>query len=270
MLLSIITINYNNLAGLKKTAESIVNQTYTNYEWIIIDGGSTDGSKEVIESLTSDSLTSNLISYWCSEPDKGIFNAMNKGITHATGKWVNFMNSGDVFNNKNTLINIFTKEYDCDVIYGDCYLDFSGRKELRRHHHPVDLFDLIAHPLCHQAMFYKTVLLQNCGYDETLPYTADCVKNIEMLAKGYKFHYIDNIVCVFAKNGVSSMSSDSHQEEFHRGIKKHVPEYALDLVWRLLPYADGHLYHRLDNILKRNNVITLFVKGVLALWGRNS
>lgn len=268
MLLSIITINYNNLSGLKKTAQSIMDQTYTDYEWIIIDGGSTDGSKEVIESLASNPLTSNRISYWCSEHDKGIFNAMNKGIAHATGEWINFMNSGDIFNTPDTLNDIFSKEYDADVIYGDCYLDFSGRKELRRHHHPVDLFDLIAHPLCHQAMFYKTRILRKCGYDETLPYTADCVKNIELLTKGCIFHYIDDIVCVFDKTGVSSTSADSHKEEFHRGIKKHVPEYALDLVWRLLPFVDGHIYRRLNNIMKKNNFISFIVKGILSLCGK--
>lgn len=79
MKLSIITINYNNREGLKKTIESVLSQTFTDYEYIIIDGGSTDGSRELIEQYQSH------LSFWCSEPDKGIYNAMNKGIAKARG-----------------------------------------------------------------------------------------------------------------------------------------------------------------------------------------
>ena len=88
MILSIITIN---LEGLKRTYESIVHQTFTDYEWIVIDGGSTDGSHEFIEEHEEK------CSYWCSEPDKGIFNAMNKGVLHANGQYCLFLNSGDHF-----------------------------------------------------------------------------------------------------------------------------------------------------------------------------
>ena len=79
MKFSIITINYNNVEGLRNTIKSVVNQTYTDYEFIIIDGGSTDGSVEVIKEYA------NIITYWVSEPDKGIYNAMNKGIEVANG-----------------------------------------------------------------------------------------------------------------------------------------------------------------------------------------
>ena len=89
MKLSIITINYNNRDGLQKTIDSVVSQTYKNFEWIIIDGGSTDGSKELIEQYQDH------CAYWCSEPDKGIYNAMNKGIEKAIGDYSLFLNSGD-------------------------------------------------------------------------------------------------------------------------------------------------------------------------------
>ena len=91
MKLSIITVNLNNLEGLKKTYESVVSQTFTDYEWLVIDGGSTDGSREFIEQHQDK------FAYWCSEPDKGIYNAMNKGIVRAKGEYLNFMNSGDYF-----------------------------------------------------------------------------------------------------------------------------------------------------------------------------
>ena len=89
MKLSIITINYNNLAGLQKTIESVVSQTFRDFEWIVIDGGSVDGSRELIERYA------NSFSYWVSEPDKGIYNAMNKGIVVAKGDYLLFLNSGD-------------------------------------------------------------------------------------------------------------------------------------------------------------------------------
>ena len=94
MKLSIITINYNNCDGLQKTIDSVIAQTWRDFEWIVIDGGSTDGSKELLEQYKEH------FSYWCSEPDKGIYNAMNKGIAKANGDYLNFMNSGDAFYEK--------------------------------------------------------------------------------------------------------------------------------------------------------------------------
>ena len=102
MKLSIITINYNNREGLKRTIESVVNQTFTDFEWILIDGGSTDGSKELIEQY------SNRFSYWVSEPDNGIYNAMNKGLRAAKGDYLQFLNSGDRLYNAQSLASCFS------------------------------------------------------------------------------------------------------------------------------------------------------------------
>ena len=113
MKLSIITINYNNLEGLKKTYESVVCQTWTDYEWIIIDGGSTDGSREFIEEHQDK------FAYWCSEPDKGVYNAMNKGIAKAQGEYLNFMNSGDRFYDHQTLNEVFSSGFQEDILYGN-------------------------------------------------------------------------------------------------------------------------------------------------------
>ena len=101
--LSIITINYNNKKGLLKTINSIKEQSFIDFEWIIIDGGSTDGSVEIIRENES------RIAYWISEPDKGVYDAMNKGILRANGVWLNFMNSGDTFEGKDTLRNVFSE-----------------------------------------------------------------------------------------------------------------------------------------------------------------
>lgn len=112
MKLSIITINLNNLEGLKKTFESVFNQTFTDYEWIVIDGGSTDGSREFIEAH-QDSF-----SYWSSEPDRGIYNAMNKGILQANGEYLSFLNSGDYYADSETLANVFCTNHEADILFG--------------------------------------------------------------------------------------------------------------------------------------------------------
>jgi len=111
--LSIITVNLNNAEGLRKTIESVVSQTYTDYEYIIIDGGSTDGCVEIIKQY-EDKIT-----YWVSEPDKGIYNAMNKGILKAKGEYCQFLNSGDWLIKESILHDIFSILPIADIIYGN-------------------------------------------------------------------------------------------------------------------------------------------------------
>ena len=109
---SIITINYNNKDGLKKTIESVINQSCKDFEYIIIDGGSTDGSVDVIRQYAD------RINYWISEPDKGVYNAMNKGVAQAHGEYLNFMNSGDCFSDNSVLENIAHSLCSYDIVTG--------------------------------------------------------------------------------------------------------------------------------------------------------
>lgn len=100
MKISIITINYNNYDGLKKTVNSVISQTCKNFEWIVIDGGSIDGSRELIEQYQSEMV------FWCSESDRGIYHAMNKGIAKAHGEYLQFLNSGDVLESNSVIERI--------------------------------------------------------------------------------------------------------------------------------------------------------------------
>ena len=267
MKLSIITINYNNLCGLKKTADSVLKQTYRDFEWIIIDGGSNDGSKEYIESLAAKSETH--VSFWCSEPDEGIFNAMNKGIVRASGEYLNFMNSGDWFLNTDTLqkvIKLISTEKS-DVFYGDCVLDYGGKKETRVHPSSLDIYELIVLPLCHQAMFFSRHVFDDEQYDEQYKISCDCVKNIKLMLEGYCFRKLDIVVCVFDKHGISTSSIDRNVEEFHSAIKDIVPKHIMSLVSKLYVYDQGHIYKRVRNIESKGGLPAFFLKLFLKVFG---
>lgn len=267
MKLSVVTINYNNIHGLKRTAESVVRQTWRDFEWIIIDGGSNDGSKEYIESLAAMPKTN--VSYWCSEPDNGIFNGMNKGILKTTGEYLIFMNSGDEFHANNTIekaVQLMQSDY-ADVYYGDCVLDYGDRKETRIHHSPLDLYDLISLPLCHQAMFFNKKVFVSSLYDEKYRISCDCVKNVQLLLDGYSFIKLDMLVCVFDKHGVSTNSIDKNVDEFHGALNDIVPKHILSLVFRLYTYEEGHTYKRVRNVEKKGGIPALVLRFLLKFFG---
>ena len=144
--LSIITINYNNREGLARTIASVKAQNFSDYEWLVIDGGSTDGSRELIEANKA------LFAYWCSEPDKGIYDAINKGTRHASGQYVSCMNSGDTYFSDDTLSRVFASPLTADVIYGDWYKVYPERRVLCSMPCPLDLSIFYYHNICHQAL----------------------------------------------------------------------------------------------------------------------
>lgn len=113
MKISVVTVCYNAADTIEKTMLSVLNQTYHDIEYIIIDGGSTDGTVEIIRKYAD------RIAYWVSEPDKGIYDAMNKGIKVATGEWINFMNAGDSFVNSNVLDRLMNFHKDGLILYGN-------------------------------------------------------------------------------------------------------------------------------------------------------
>lgn len=220
--LTIITINLNNATGLRKTIESVVSQTYSDFEYIIIDGCSTDGSVEVVKEYQEK------ITYWVSEPDKGIYNAMNKGILKATGEYCLFLNSGDWLVNHNVLEGIIPTAFKEDIIHGNIVLEY-GDKQIQAKGTSKDsltLVDfLIAPTIRHQAAFIKRELFRKNGlYDESFTINGDWfffMKNIIFNKATIKYTNIN--ICFFDPNGIGSISTEFPSYEEEIGLNKLLP-----------------------------------------------
>jgi len=208
--LSIITINLNNKVGLEKTINSVVSQTYTDFEYIIIDGGSKDGSLDVIEKYKKH------FSYWVSEPDKGIYNAMNKGIAVAKGEYCLFLNSGDCLYETQVLESVFKLNPNQDIIYCDTYYAYpTGELKLLKSPDIVTLDFLAGNILFHQSMFIRTKLFDEIGmYDESFKISADWEFYAKAILKNnVSYKHVNIAITVF---DVSGISANSHFEELRK------------------------------------------------------
>lgn len=198
--LSIITINYNNLDGLKRTVESVVSQTWQDFEYIIIDGSSTDGSAAYIESQNDK------IDYWVSEPDKGIYNAMNKGIAKATGEYLLFLNSGDHFYDTTVLQENIKYLQNYDLICFDIEVRGDTTSEIVTYPEKIQFSDLCFGSLCHQSTFIKKELFEIIGfYDENFKLVSDWKMFIVSLFKFNCTYFKANaILSTYYLDGISS------------------------------------------------------------------
>lgn len=203
--LSIITVNYNNLKGLQKTMMSISSQTFEEYEWIIIDGGSTDGSKEEIEQLAS--VPDNHVSYWCSQPDNGVYNAMNKGIAQSHGQYLCFMNSGDCFCNASTLADVFSSHHEATIVFGDWIFETSEGDVKVQFPYPFELYDFYIRNICHQAMFILGEWHKKHLYDESYKILADYKNWAQAAVDGCSFEHVPYTICRCEDGGLSNRPS---------------------------------------------------------------
>ena len=202
MKLSIITINYNNKAGLQRTIDSVICQTWHDFEWIVIDGGSTDGSKQLIEQYQSH------FAYWCSEPDNGVYHAMNKGITHAKGEYLLFLNSGDALYDDNVLQKVDDVHSSADIISGQAVR--MDTNELLRHYDKNLLMQLYHDTLNHQATLIKRDLFKDTRYDENLKIVSDWKFWLETIL--WKKASVDVVDIIVTKQDMTGISSDQKKE----------------------------------------------------------
>ena len=245
MKLSIITVNYNNKAGLQKTIDSVVAQTWRDFEWIIIDGGSTDGSKELIEQYQQH------FAYWCSEPDKGVYNAMNKGIDKAQGVYLLFLNSGDVLYDEHVLQNVDDLHLDSDII--------SGQVERMDNHQLLRVYDnnilkqLFYSTLNHQGTFIKSKLFDDMMYDESYRIVSDWKFWIETIIKNNaSLEVINMIVAIQDMTGISSEEPLQDKEERQRLLNAYFPiavQQELKRSW----YLQNSTYVQRGKYIKENS-----------------
>lgn len=198
--ISIITVSYNAATVIEKTILSVINQTYPYKEYIIIDGGSTDGTIDIIKKY-QDKIT-----YWISEPDKGIYDAMNKGILLTTGDYINFMNAGDSFYDKDTLDKVasYMAQKDDEIIYGDInYIYDRGNKIT--HPHPLELLATKNLIFSHQASFASSTLMKQCLFDTKYKISSDYNFFYQQYNSKKSFKYIP--VCIANFDCISGVST---------------------------------------------------------------
>lgn len=209
--LSIITINLNNAEGLEKTISSVINQSYSNFEYIVIDGGSTDGSVDVIRKY-ADKLT-----YCVSEPDSGIYNAMNKGIRKASGEYCQFLNSGDWLVAPDVTERMMEGMPDCAIYYGNMITVQNGKHRVDKGFEgkPITLLDLFLYTINHSPAYIRRDLFGKYGvYDETLKIVSDW--KFYLVAVGLNNEvvaYRDVNVAMFDITGISTLNLSLCREE---------------------------------------------------------
>lgn len=245
MELTIITINYNNLEGLKRTFNSVIAQKFCDYEWIIIDGGSTDGSKSFIEE------NKEYFSFWCSEKDNGIYNAMNKGIKYAQGEYIHFLNSGDILFDDQVYNTIFSQKTDADILYGNVMINKNGKSFLSKgfHSNYLSLYDFTTRTICHQAAFHKRDLYHKYGnYDETLRIVADWKFFIKtLIINKCSIKYYNETIIVYGEDGISSIQTELRNQERMEYLKEILPEFAIE----------DYIFHIKENEIRKYKISRL-------------
>lgn len=264
---SIITVNFNNKDGLRQTIESVIYQTYRDFEYIVIDGGSTDGSVEVLKEYNKH------ITYWISEKDKGIYNGMNKGIAKAHGDYLNFMNSGDRFYDNDVLSRLATRSLEADLIVGRDYHynEQSGRGFATILPPRISMLTFYMQTLPHQSTFFRREMFDGCPYDETFRIVSDIKFYIQKLCiEGCSISLIDDIICRREPDGVSKTYNDRRIAEHQTVIQQFLPQGAIK-DYQTLTLLDKSTLYKLMKLLqfpRSNKIITICIKIINRIYGQ--
>jgi glycosyltransferase involved in cell wall biosynthesis len=260
--LSIITINLNNAAGLSKTVNSVKGQAFSDFEYIVIDGGSSDGSLEIIGEFKD------RIDYWISEKDNGVYHAMNKGIEKATGDYCYFLNSGDYLISDSVINNVFSKTNGEDIVYGN--MIHGGLNTVERGPKDISFFYFYMGSIYHQSAFIKRKLFNEVGYyNESLKVVSDWeffLKAFFLFGCSYK--YVDVNIALYETGGLSFQNIDYNLKERKDVMLKLFPLFRKDYEelerFKMSDFAG--IYKRMEKpsifraILKRSVALSRFIK----------
>lgn len=236
--ITVVTVCYNAVDVIEKTILSVINQTYSNIEYIVIDGNSSDGTVNIIKKYAD------RISKWVSEPDKGIYDAMNKGTDLATGEWINFMNAGDFFVNDSVIEDIrLALQEKHDVVYGNTIFVNGGRKKFQKAYTRENTIP----SFCHQSSFISTQLMKRYYYDQSFIIAADTDFFDRIYKEGCDFFHVDLFLSMVNMDGVSSNRRTLVYREVCR-IKKIKPSMMKLLKYQIEDAMPVWLMKRLLNL----------------------
>lgn len=252
MKISIVTVCYNSADTIRHTIESVVNQDYGEIEYVVIDGGSEDGTVDIIKEYGSK------ITYWCSEKDQGIYDAMNKGIRKSTGEVIAFMNSDDYYYNNDVFKNVALcfENSNADIVYGDFIRMWADENKDSTYFSVADEDPETMHfsfPFCHQAMFMRRKLFDILG-EYLLDYkvSADYEWILKAYVNHFKFQYVPGCMCVWRYGGYTYNNLARNMEECKQ------------IRLSMLPEAKRGLYY--DKIIQsyENNKLNLIINMLLS------
>lgn len=215
-IVSIITVVYNGEANIENTIRNVLNQTYTDIEYIVIDGASSDNTVNIIKRY------SDKISFWLSEPDEGIYDAMNKGINLAHGKWIMFINAGDTFESSSTVadvFNLYDQFNDADIVFGDINLITNNQVKLLKQNKKQIAFESI----CHQSQIIKLETLKRYYYNINFKIYADYDFQLKIFENDKsKIKYIPLTIANYDTSGVSALPFYKFLFQFKKVVDSNV------------------------------------------------
>lgn len=216
--LSIITVCFQAREAVQATLNSALLQSFLSFEYLVIDGGSSDGTRELLAGYQSLFSDRGVPFRFLSEPDQGIYDAMNKGVRLAQGRWLLFLNAGDLLCEPDTLEQIFRSDTDAQILYGDTLCIYQGNT--RRY--PALPLDHIAYemPFCHQSAFIRRELLEACPYDTSYRVCADHHFFLSMYLQKKSFEYRPCMISVYEIAGYSDRNKLLSHREQHRMQKE--------------------------------------------------
>lgn len=222
--ITVVTVVFNGVNSIEDTLLSVIQQSHDGIEYIVVDGGSTDGTLRVIRKYDAH------IAHWISEKDKGIYNAMNKGIDLSTGDWIIFMNAGDRFHSNQTVERVLNSLEDGYAVVAGGVRYIYDANHTRIKHMKLKFSGFYMSVPHHQASFINNRFMKCYRYDESFRIRGDLDFIIRLHADGHQFRMIDEVICDVDTNGVSSGLSGVHISEEIRAGKRVIPHYGLKCI----------------------------------------